>query len=117
MTLAQKQFSVREVALRVKRALIEIQDIYRVAIDYESDPATLKLWNTQTYLLAGLEEACRSVRVNLKNYDLDEAIEWEPALKASALSRQCDELMDELRSSRIRRLLKGQVVKAKLPKT
>jgi len=105
MTLEQKRHGVSEVAFRVKRALVEVQDVYRVAIDYKSDPATLKLWNIQTYLLAGLEEVCRSVRVNLKDYALDEAIEWEPAQKASALSRQCDEAMDELRSNRLRRLL------------
>jgi hypothetical protein len=108
MTLEQKQSSAGEVALRVKRALVGVRDIYRVAIDYESDPATLKLWNTQSYLLAGLEEVCRSVRVNLRDYRLDEAIEWEPALRASAVSSQCDEVMDELRSGRLRRLLESR---------
>jgi hypothetical protein len=108
MSLEQKQYSVCEVALRVKRALLEIQDIYRVAIDYENDPVTMKLWNVQNYLIASLEELCQSVRVNLKNYHFDEAIEWEPGIRAATLSRECDKAINELRPSRLRRLLETQ---------
>jgi hypothetical protein len=38
---------------------LEIKDVYRVAIDDENDPATLRFWNIQSYLLATLEEVCR----------------------------------------------------------
>jgi hypothetical protein len=116
MTLEKKQFSICEVAVRIKRAVVEIQDVYRLAIDYESDPVTMKLWNVQNYLIASLEELCRSVRVNLKDYHFDEAIEWEPGIRAATLSRECDEAINELRPSRLRRLLETQAaVQANLP--
>ena len=116
MSLEEKQLGVCEAALRIKRAAVEIQDIFRVAIDYENDPVTMKLWNVQNYLIASLEELCRSVRVNLKDYQFDEAIEWEPGIRAATLSRECDKAINELRPSRLRRLLETQAaVQANLP--
>ena len=43
MTFEEKQSSICEVAVRIKRAVIEIQDVCRVAIDHANDPATLKI--------------------------------------------------------------------------
>jgi hypothetical protein len=81
-----------------------------VAIDYENDPVTMKLWNVQNYLIASLEELCQSVRVNLKDYQFDEAIEWEPGIRAATLSRECDKAINELRPSRLRRMLEARAV-------
>src|SRR5690348_3426677 len=108
MTFEEKQSSICEVAVRIKRAVVEIQDVYRVAIDHGNDPATLRLWNVQGYLLAGLEELCRSVRLNLRDYQLYEAVEWEPGIRAATLSRECDEAISEFRPSRLRRMLEAR---------
>jgi hypothetical protein len=63
---------------------LEIQDVCRVAIDDENNPATLGFWNIQSYLLASLEEVCRSVRFNLKElFSLEDSQPTDPRTTAA----------------------------------